>query len=441
MVPAVASRASLSQMSASGCGLRLRAPVEVQHECIPQAVLGMDIICQAKSGMGKTAVFVLSLHQLEPVDGGVISYCATRASSPSRSRAVRALSRPSLCEKVTSSTAASADKGPQGGHAPSSWAAPQGPHRLEGPNLSKLKHFVMDECDPLEALDMRRASRRSSGRRPPEAGHDVLSNFRQGNPARLQRAGSMEIYVDDDTKVAARSSSATSSSKRPRRASSTICWTDLIKLLFSSKVARATELVNIDGCNFPSVCLHSRHGPGGAHFRYKDFKDFKKRILVYGLFLVDDIERVNIVSTTASGGQGGQRSHRCFDQYCRVGRAGVSSRARHQLHLVQGGRRHPGPGRVGEVDVSELPDQIDVRGAWGRTRTLPRGTRRAGFSHAPLLVAPRRSSVLGSHRRRGFSASRRLSRRLARGARDGVAHFGQDPSDAWCAARGLGGRR
>ena len=31
----------------------------VQHECIPQAILGMDIVCQAKSGMGKTAVFVL----------------------------------------------------------------------------------------------------------------------------------------------------------------------------------------------------------------------------------------------------------------------------------------------------------------------------------------------------------------------------------------------
>ena len=38
----------------------------MQHECIPQAILGMDVICQAKSGMGKTAVFVLSsLHQLE----------------------------------------------------------------------------------------------------------------------------------------------------------------------------------------------------------------------------------------------------------------------------------------------------------------------------------------------------------------------------------------
>jgi len=35
-------------------------PSEVQHECIPQAILGTDILCQAKSGMGKTAVFVLA---------------------------------------------------------------------------------------------------------------------------------------------------------------------------------------------------------------------------------------------------------------------------------------------------------------------------------------------------------------------------------------------
>lgn len=26
-------------------------PSEVQHECIPQAILGGDIVCQAKSGM------------------------------------------------------------------------------------------------------------------------------------------------------------------------------------------------------------------------------------------------------------------------------------------------------------------------------------------------------------------------------------------------------
>lgn len=56
-------------------------PSQVQNECIPQAVLGMDVLCQAKSGMGKTAVFVLStLQQLEPVDGNVsvIVMCHTR---------------------------------------------------------------------------------------------------------------------------------------------------------------------------------------------------------------------------------------------------------------------------------------------------------------------------------------------------------------------------
>jgi ATP-dependent RNA helicase UAP56/SUB2 len=47
-------------------------PSEVQHECIPQAILGMDVVCQAKSGMGKTAVFVLAtLQQIEPVAGQV----------------------------------------------------------------------------------------------------------------------------------------------------------------------------------------------------------------------------------------------------------------------------------------------------------------------------------------------------------------------------------
>merc|ERR1719502_270602 len=39
-------------------------PSEVQHACIPQAILGTDILCQAKSGMGKTAVFVFACVQL-----------------------------------------------------------------------------------------------------------------------------------------------------------------------------------------------------------------------------------------------------------------------------------------------------------------------------------------------------------------------------------------
>lgn len=42
-------------------------PSEVQVNAIPHILQGHDILCQAKSGMGKTAVFVISvLNQIEP---------------------------------------------------------------------------------------------------------------------------------------------------------------------------------------------------------------------------------------------------------------------------------------------------------------------------------------------------------------------------------------
>ena len=53
----------------------------VQQVCIPQAILGTDVLCQAKSGLGKTAVFVLTtLQQIEPVAGecSVLVMCHTR---------------------------------------------------------------------------------------------------------------------------------------------------------------------------------------------------------------------------------------------------------------------------------------------------------------------------------------------------------------------------
>jgi len=46
------------------------SPSEIQQEALPQAIYNHDLICQAKSGTGKTAVFVLAtLQQLEIVPG------------------------------------------------------------------------------------------------------------------------------------------------------------------------------------------------------------------------------------------------------------------------------------------------------------------------------------------------------------------------------------
>lgn len=53
----------------------------VQQATIPQAILGTDVLCQAKSGLGKTAVFVLTtLQQVEPIPGecSVLVMCHTR---------------------------------------------------------------------------------------------------------------------------------------------------------------------------------------------------------------------------------------------------------------------------------------------------------------------------------------------------------------------------
>lgn len=53
----------------------------VQQECIPMALMGVDVLCQAKSGMGKTAVFVLSVLNRIDKDADPISaliLCHTR---------------------------------------------------------------------------------------------------------------------------------------------------------------------------------------------------------------------------------------------------------------------------------------------------------------------------------------------------------------------------
>lgn len=53
----------------------------MQNDTIPPAIVKTDIICQAKSGMGKTAVFVIAtLQQLNIVDGEVhvLAMCHTR---------------------------------------------------------------------------------------------------------------------------------------------------------------------------------------------------------------------------------------------------------------------------------------------------------------------------------------------------------------------------
>jgi len=142
-------------------------PSQVQNECIPQAVLGMDVLCQAKSGMGKTAVFVLAtLQQLEPVDGNVsvIVMCHTRELAFQISKEYERFSKYMDSMKVAvffGGMPIEKDKKVLKENCPHIVVGTPGRIlglvRAKALNLKNIKHFVLDECDKmLDALDMRR---------------------------------------------------------------------------------------------------------------------------------------------------------------------------------------------------------------------------------------------------------------------------------------------
>ncbi|KAF3566927.1 hypothetical protein DY000_02019270 [Brassica cretica] len=139
----------------------------VQHECIPQAILGMDVICQAKSGMGKTAVFVLStLQQIEPSPGQVsaLILCHTRELAYQ------------ICNEFVRfstylpDTKVSVFYGGVNNKIHKELLKNECPHIVVGTpgrvlglardkdlSLKNVRHFILDECDKmLESLDMRR---------------------------------------------------------------------------------------------------------------------------------------------------------------------------------------------------------------------------------------------------------------------------------------------
>jgi ATP-dependent RNA helicase UAP56/SUB2 len=135
-------------------------PSEVQQECIPQAILGMDVLCQAKSGMGKTAVFVLaSLQQIDPstaTDPTVLVLCHTRELAYQIKNEYTRFSKymPSLKTAVFyGGTSLKQNIEELKTEKPQIIVGTPGRIsaliRDKVLNLKNLKHFILDECDKL----------------------------------------------------------------------------------------------------------------------------------------------------------------------------------------------------------------------------------------------------------------------------------------------------
>nr|CAD7200926.1 unnamed protein product [Timema douglasi] len=353
-------------------------PSEVQHECIPQAVLGMDILCQAKSGMGKTAVFVLAtLQQLEPTENVVyvLVMCHTRELAFQISKEYERFSKYMPTIKV----------GVFFGGLPiqkdEEVLKTSCPHILVGTpgrilalvrskklNLKHLKHFILDECDKmLELLDMRRDVQ------------EIFRNTPHGKQVMMFSAtlskeirpvckkfmqDPMEVYVDDEAKLTLHGlQQHYVKLKENEKNKKLFELLDILEfnqvVIFVKSVQRCMALAQLlIEQNFPAIAIHRGMTQEERLSRYQQFKDFQKRILVatnlFGRGM--DIERVNIVFNYDMP----ENSDTYLHRVARAGRFGTKGLA---ITFVS----DEGDAKIlndvqdrFDVNITELPDEIDL---------------------------------------------------------------------------------
>ncbi|KAG9122571.1 Suppressor of the cold-sensitive snRNP biogenesis mutant brr1-1, partial [Ceratobasidium sp. 392] len=351
----------------------------LQQECIPQAVLGMDVLCQAKSGHGKTAVFVLAtLQQLEPVDGevSVIVLCHTRELAYQIRNEYTRFSRymPDVRTSVVfGGTPVAKDIELLKDKTKCPHIIVATPGRLNALardkhlDPKKVKHFVLDECDKmLEQLDMRRDVQEIF-RVTPHHKQVMMFSATLSKDIRVTckkfMANPLEIFIDDESKLTLHGLQQhyinIEEVHKNRKLNDLLDQLEFNQVvIFVKSVSRANELNKLlNNCNFPSICIHSGLSQDERIGRYTSFKNFEKRILVatdiFGRGI--DVERVNIVVNYDAPSEADSYLHR-------VGRAGrfgtkglaitfVSSPADTEvLQQIQG--------RF-EVKVTDLPEHID----------------------------------------------------------------------------------
>ncbi|XP_068178331.1 ATP-dependent RNA helicase DDX39A [Antennarius striatus] len=353
-------------------------PSEVQHECIPQAILGMDILCQAKSGMGKTAVFVLAtLQQIEPVDGqvSVLVMCHTRELAFQISKEYERFS------KYIPSVKVSVFFGGLAIQKDEEVLKKNCPHIVVGTpgrtlalihnktlNLKNIKHFVLDECDKmLEQLDMRRDVQEIFKLTPHEKQVMMFSATLSKDIRPVCRKfmqDPMEVFVDDETKLTLHGLQQyyckLKDSEKNRK------LFDLLDVLEFNQVVIFVK--NMHRCvalsqllveqNFPAIAIHRGMAQEERLSRYQQFKDFQQRILVatnlFGRGM--DIERVNIVFNYDMPEDSDTYLHRV----ARAGRFGTKGLA---ITFVSDETDAKTLNEVQdrfEVNVAELPEEIDI---------------------------------------------------------------------------------
>jgi len=353
-------------------------PSTVQVECIPRAILGTDVICQAKSGMGKTAVFVLSLLQvLEPGDEAKVTalvLCHTREL------AYQIRHEFDRFRKYLPAIKADVVYGgvPMAEHR--TMLKERTPHVLIGTpgrllalleektlSLRDVKHFVLDECDKmLESMDMRQDVQRIFKETPHEKQVMMFSATLSEDVRPVCKRfmhNPLEIYINDGAKLTLHGLQQhyldLIESAKNRKLVDLLDALEFNQVVVFVKSISRADMLNklLQECNFPSITIHSRMKQAERIEVYRKFKEFGARIMVstdlFGRGV--DFERVNVVFNYDMPEDSDTYLHR-------VGRAGRFGTKGLAISFVTTEEDKKVLQEIQErfvVDIKTLPDSID----------------------------------------------------------------------------------
>ncbi|KAB8337093.1 hypothetical protein FH972_021397 [Carpinus fangiana] len=314
-------------------------PSKVQDEVVPTALLGTDVLAQAKAGMGKTAIFVLTtLQQMETVDGE----CAVLVLCHTRELAYQIKAEFARFSKYLPDIKTGVFYGgtPIAKDIELLKNKDTHPHIIVGTpgrinalvrdkalRLGNVKHFVLDECDKmLDQIDMRRDVQEIFRATPttkqvmmfsatlPESVEPICLKFMR-NPQVIKSDKQNEVTLHGLQQYYIK----LSENEKNRKLNELLDDLEFNQvIIFVKSTIRATELDKLlRECNFPSIAVHSGVSQEERIKRYQEFKNFNKRICVatdvFGRGI--DVERINCAINYDMAPDADQYMHR-------VGRAG-----------------------------------------------------------------------------------------------------------------------
>lgn len=366
-------------------------PSEVQQQCIPQAIEGKDIICQARAGMGKTAVFIIAILNQIQEENAEPGYALVLANTRELANQIKkefdrfTEFMPWVRKEVFLGGQSIAD------HIKVLKDPTKSPHIIIGTpgrikqlceqkyiKIEKNKIFVLDECDklidqtgkppplPNPSKDMREQVQKiylmSQNERQvmmfsatfPEKTKQICKKFMK-DP--------FELFIDSDSKLVLHGLKQyyvkLTDDQKTKKLIQLLDDLDFNQVIIFNKHVRYAEKLNeiVQKENFPSVVCTSKMSTEKRLKVYNEFKEGKFRVMISTDVLGRgiDIEKINVVFNYDMPDETTMYMHR-------VGRAGRFGTKGLAISFVSSEEDQKILDEIQsqfEVKIEELPSSID----------------------------------------------------------------------------------